>query len=1040
MNATASNHHITLAIDRRCHEQPDNPCIHWHGQTLSYDQVRRRTNRLGRLLRTTDPAGTVGVCTARGEQTLIAVLGVLKADATLVPVDSGHPPERLEFIRRQADIRRWVVSAERLPELCAKLALNAADMVVLEPGGIAAVPASEPAERAEADLHPVGGLDATAYIIYTSGSTGQPKGVCIPHRALYRSIVDGVPAIRMIGADRCAQLATLSFDAAVWEHLAPLYCGAMLFSVPPELLTTPQGFIDFIAAHCISWTYLPPALFAQWLACCDSASERDRFSMALSSLRCILFAGETLPPALVRAWQAFMGTRVTLMNFYGPTETTVLVCGHVIDYLLSEDCTAVPIGRPFGDNRIYLLDADLHPCRPGEIGTLYIGGPQVAQGYLGPAELTERAFIPDPSEPGGRLYNSRDLAWMNPDGELIFAGRADHQVKVRGKRIELEEIEKRLLAQPAVTGAVAFVYEEDDGVKRLVAVVAGTADEPASLRAYLAATLPDYMVPHELVLTAALPLNSNGKLDRQVVREHYAAQRAQQGRARAAAAAVEADPIARLWLEVLGRAPAADSDHFFDLGGDSLLLFRALLLAGQCGYVVLDQAALLADNTLAGWRRQLQYRPATVIPMTPPPPLLYPLAPMQREMFLLTEHDPGCNLYQIQFAFTVAPLDSAILEQAFRAVIRHHPILRTVFQAGPDGLQNRQLEPAVAANFTLGRVWLAGLQHPTQVLNDWLAEEHRQPFAIDTFPLVRANHVHVAGQQYVVITFFHPLLDGWSFSHWVLQVCRAYTALAAGQPLELLPLRSHFADYVQWLASLRNSLAYEREQAYWRAELQQPLPLITLEPDQPVVTGLTRRAFYIESEVELSDRLQALARRHRVTLHRLLLTAYFMLFQQLTGRCELLIGNTVAGRPLDLADADQILGCFINILPIRIADAAQSFEILLAAVAAKVEAALAHNRWPNELHVQNLLAEEKRTGLCWRVIFALDNFPEAFDGGLLRWPPYSWNAIEPFDIALSIIHLHGRLYYYWNYRSDRYTETMLRELSERYLTILRVLA
>ncbi|MGP1685263.1 MAG: condensation domain-containing protein, partial [Giesbergeria sp.] len=367
-----------------------------------------------------------------------------------------------------------------------------------------------------------------------------------------------------------------------------------------------------------------------------------------------------------------------------------------------------------------------------------------------------------------------------------------------------------------------------------------------------------------------------------------------------------------------------------------------------------------------------------------------------------------------------------------------HGILRTVFASSADSLQNNELPESVADQFELGIVRLEVAAGQDNNLRIWMDKDHAITFDPGSFPLLRASIIASGHRHYLAITFFHQLLDGWSFSNLVLQVCSAYRALVGGLPVRLPAPHTGFADYVAHVARCQASAQAQDERAYWHQVLRPPLPLVDLPADR-ISCELERCAFHLETTPELATRVKAYAKSRQVTLHKVLLAAYFAVFHGLTNRRELMIGNTVAGRPADMLDADQVLGCFINILPIRIRDSSAPFDQLLDEVASTIDAALAHNRLPNEWHVAQLLPHEKASGMDWRVIFALDNFPEDFESELIHWPPYSWNAIEPFAIALSVIDLRGKLYCYWNYRSDLFNEVSVRDIAQRYLAFLETL-
>lgn len=1025
-NKPANVNQLFSSINTQAILQPEKIAIAFGGRILTYDQLRCGANRIARILKQMDAStgDKIGCCVERGGGSLLAILGIFKSGATLIPIDETHPKDRLISIFTQSNISILVSDRTSWPQLREKVNNLSFQLLLLDNANFVDVND----EDFIANFDP----EDIAYIIYTSGSTGKPKGVQISHRALNRSVMDGATVIKMSKKDICAQLAELTFDASIWEHLAPLSRGASIVCVPRNVMVTPQTWNRFISEQGITWTYLPPAFFAQWISHLREKQNDEEIRNTLVNLRCILFAGESLPADLVRQWQAIMNTRVTLMNFYGPTETTVLVCGHVVDYKVADDEDTISMGRPFGQNRMILLNEQLQPCALGEVGGLYIGGPQLASGYVLDPALTAKSFIPDPSTPGAILYDSGDLAFINEKGEFVFVGRRDHQVKLRGKRIELEEVERYLNCLDEISAALTFI--DDTGqVKRLVACVVAVGDpEPGYLKKHLGKLVPDYMIPHEIVVLSELPVNPNGKIDRNAVKSQYYFNRTHH----AMKPDVESKDILEcIWQQVLACKNFGNQDHFFDIGGDSLLLFRALSLARRHGYEILDVAKVLANNTLSGWRHYLRYTGKTYTSCkNVKDPSIYPLSPMQREMMVLSEAFLGRNLYHIQFVFESEALETDILEQAIRHVIRCHPIARTVFRYVDGVMQNVELEESVAESFSLEVVNLSEYAGDPE-LYVWMQEEHMITFDKEVFPLIRAAYIITSDGNYLALTFFHPIFDGWTFSLFVLQVCRTYGHLFRGVSVPDFRLQGRFSDYVRWIDSRTSLKITQDEDAYWRKELQRPLPIVELKP-QHNNEGLTRNSFYLEADKSLTASVKNYAGQKGKTLHKVLLAVYFQLFHEITRQDEILIGNTVMGRPLEIDDADQVLGCFINILPIRLKNVDSSFDELLINVAEKMDKALAHSSIANEWHVQNIFKEEKKLGMCWRVIFALDNFPEYFDNNLLHWPPFSWNAIEPFEIALSIIDLNGHFYCYWNYRSDLYKESFLRELGNRYLELL----
>lgn len=993
-------------LRERCRPWRNREALRCGGQSWTYGEILDAAELLAGRLQTMGlpRGGHVACLVERGPSALVAFLGILQSGGVLLPLDGGAPDTRIAEILSQACVRFGVVAPAQRQRM---------ETLGGTPGGwLTLEGAGAPAEGSLPGPREPLSVDEVAYTLFTSGSTGRPKGVQISHGALLHSVVEGTPAIHMREGDCVAQLAPLAFDAAVWEHLAPLYAGATLVPIPVEALASPADFIALVARERITWSYLPPALFAEWVRWVEQA-EAEKVCEALGSLKVLLFAGDVLTASLVHRWQAVLGTQTTLMNFYGPTETTVLVCGYVISGHWPEDRDTIPLGRPFGSNRILVLDDQLCPCPPGVVGDLFIGGPQLAIGYLGLPERTAEAFLVDPFRVGGRLYASRDRGYFDDEGELFFAGRRDRQVKIRGKRIELEEVEAHLLKLPGVEQAAVLVVQHNDD-KRLIAFVTGESLEGLVLRHALARLVPEYMVPHRILLLDALPLGNAGKVDRQRL-EGLIPEEAPQTEG--------GDELASIWAKVLGHVPPSDKAGFMDEGGDSLLLLRALMMAQKAGYRCTDLMAIHRDNTLAGWRRHLQWE--AEVAMVVSRPSVFPLAPIQREMYALRACHPGRQLYSIQFVFDAAQLDVPLLEKAFQAVIRHHPMLRCV----REGDSQRVLDPETAAGFQVEQLRIGDLE-------EWKKADHLRTFEPTRFPLFRAAWLEgETGTFYLGVTFFHPIMDGWSFSYLILQTCSAYRDLVAGREPALPERRSEYSDYVAQIDALTDAPALVEERRWWEERLAEPFPLARLL-HHGSGGALLREAFWCSVPRTTSDAVRRRASEWGVTLHRVLLAAYFRMIHKITGQRELLLGNTVAGRPWDLPDIDQVVGCTIDVQPVRVADAGAAFPDLLAAVGDDLDALAAHTRLPASHHLWRLSAANVADGFCWKVIFALDNFPESFDIQELAWPPRSWNPIEPFEVALSVVDLDGLLTCYWNYRVDMVSEDEARSLAQAYLEVL----
>lgn len=528
--------------------------LQYPGGTLSYAQLNERANEVARILhglgiREETP---VAICAEPSAEWVIGLLGILKAGGTYVPLDPSYPVERLRLIL--SDTRAAVLLTQK--HLQPALPSTPAAVVCLD--ALPPVPAIA--------LPAPGSPDLLAYIVYTSGSSGQPKGVSIPHRAVVR-LVCNTDYAQLGPDDRVAQASNASFDAATFEVWGALLNGATLVGVPREVSLAPKEFAAFLIRERVTTLFLTTALFNQMADHCPGAFRH---------LRHLLFGGEAVDPKRVRAVRQH-APPARLLHVYGPTESTTFASWHLVTDVPA-DAPTVPIGRPIANTRIYLLDRWLQPVPVGVAGQIYIGGPGLARGYLNQPELTAEKFVPNPFEPGGRLYKTGDLARFRPDGHLEFIGRADGQVKIRGFRVEPGEIECALAAHPAVGQTIVLAREDDRSVGRqLVAYLtlkSGNAGQAlAGIRQYLKEKLPSYMVPAHLVLLPRMPLNANGKVDRNALPPLQGNRLESAPRLHPPRNPTE-EKLVALWKEVLGLDDVGVRDNFFDLGGHSLLAVR----------------------------------------------------------------------------------------------------------------------------------------------------------------------------------------------------------------------------------------------------------------------------------------------------------------------------------------------------------------------------------------------------------------------------------------------------------------------------------
>ena len=929
-------------IARQAERHPESIALSFEDTTLSYAELDARANRLAHRLRDAGvgPEARVGLAMARSPELIVALLAILKAGGAYVPMDPAYPADRLAFLAKDSGIR-WLLTQSQLQSQLPEtpgVAVWSVDTLDLR---------SEPSHAPQVAVRP----DHLAYIIYTSGSTGQPKGAQLTHQHVARLLTATRPWFQFGPHDVWTLFHSYAFDFSVWEIFGALCHGGRLVIVPHVVSRAPDEFLALLARERVTVLNQTPSAFRQLMQADGLYGDAGR---ALA-LRWVVFGGEALEPESLRPWFDHFGEqRPQLINMYGITETTVHVTWRPIGLadLPSPGMVArSPIGRRIPDLGLYVLDAQLCPVLPGAAGELYVSGAGLARGYLHRGGLSAERFIADPfGAAGGRLYRTGDLARWHADGQIDYLGRIDHQVKVRGFRIELGEIEARLLAQPGVREAVVLARPSAGGT-RLVAYVTGHAGhveglDAVTLKAGLAQTLPDHMIPPAILRLDALPLTAHGKVDRRALPGP-----AQSDDAGAGTVTPDDAPqgeaehaVADAWRALLAVSRVGRHDNFFEAGGDSILSLQIVAHLRRQGWRVsprqvfeqqtvatlaavmvragdgVQQAAARIDAQTLDRRQTLRdHLPDTLA--TELAALqgwtdalvedVFPLSPMQEGMLFHGLASPGTGLYVNQLSVEVQGLHAERFAEAWRTLVQRHATLRTAF------------------------LWRDGMARPLQVvlreaqapiaLLDWrgldAAEQHaqlgafaeaqvRQGLDVAAAPLSRLALIQLGKQRHQLVwTFHHLLLDGWAQSRLIGEWLQAY----GGEPLA--DAGPGYGRYVRWLA-VQDAAA---PQSFWTQALA-PIdgPTLLADASRPDPSRHGFEQIYTRLDAGQTAHLRAFAQAERVTLNTVVQAAWALLLQRHTGRDDVVFGATVAGRPDSLPGAQDILGLFINTIPVPV--------------------------------------------------------------------------------------------------------------------------
>ena len=1014
---------------------PDAAAVAFRDRTLTYRELNRRADRLARRLRRlgVGPDVLVGICMERCLELVVGLLGILKAGGAYLPLDPGYPVERLAFMLADSAAPVLLTQAHLRPALPA----NDAHVLCLDEN------ASTPAPEPEANLPSGAAPDSLAYVLYTSGSTGRPKGVIIPHRAIQNHMRWMAAAFPLTARDVVLQKTPLSFDASVWEFWAPLHAGARLVLAEPDGHRDPAYLARALAEHAITRLQLVPSQLRLLL--------EEPGLAGCAALRHVFCGGEALPPDLVARFVERLPW-AALHNLYGPTEVAIdAAC-----WTCTRDETqrTVPIGRPIANTEIYLLDAHGQPVPIGVPGELHIGGAGLARGYLNQPELTAEKFIPHPFQAaaGARLYKTGDLARYRADGALEFLGRADTQVKLRGFRIELGEIETALAAHQAVREAVVAVREDAPGDQRLVAYVVPAGAEtptPAALRAFLQATLPDYMLPSAVVTLPALPLTPSGKVDRRALPAPDLGE--PEGGASLAPRTPVEEVLAGIWADVLGRERVGVADNFFELGGHSLLATRVMARVCDLFQVEMPLRRLFETPTVAGLAKGIEItRRAAQGPSAPPirpvprgGPL--PLSFAQQRLWFLGQLEPDSPVYNIPWAVRLAgPLDDAALHQALDAIVARHEALRTTVVA-PDGMPVQVIGAPRPVNLSTVdlRAWPDADREAE--LQRRLREEARRPFILGRDLMVRAALFRLGEGDHVLLLVMHHIAsDGWSMGGFFRELTALYAALARGRPPALPELPIQYADYAVWQREWLQGEELETQLAYWRRQLAGNPPALELPTDRPrpsvqSLAGARRRVVLPRP---LADALAALSRREGATLFMTLLAAFAALLHRYTGQDDIVVGSPIAGRTR--TETEGLIGFFVNTLVLRNdLSGDPTFRELLGRVREGALGAYEHQDVPFERLVEELRPERSlgRSAL-FQVLFALQNAPVApLDLPGLRVQPLELDSgTAKFDLSLQMMAAAEGLRAVLEYNTDLFDAATVTRLLEQLRTLLEGIA
>ena len=1023
----------TFADDQCLHElianfarsQPDLLAVNDGEQQLTYAQLDDQANQLAHYLRQEGltAVSPVGICMDRSVQMIVAVLAVLKAGGAYVPIDPTLPAQRLDFIVRDAQLP-FVLVQQQIAGLGDK------QLVCWEEDGHALF-----TDMPTTSLDLPSEVTQPAYMIYTSGSTGQPKGVLCHHRGVLNLLAEFNGRSPLPAQTNHSLWTNITFDVSVYEIFSALTTGGTLHIVPAELRARTNDVLQWLQQKEISSTYLPPFMLA------DMAEWLEQPTHSLNLERLLVGVEPILETTLARI-QAEI-PNVKILNGYGPTEATVCVTLEEFS-TKTPQAKPLPIGRPMQNTQIYLLNNRMQPVPIGVAGELYIGGVGLAHGYWQRPDLTERAFLPNPFIASERIYKTGDLARYLPDGRIEFLGRADFQVKVRGYRVELGEIETAVLQHPSVKQTVITTDKDSIGNRYIIAYIVPHADgaiDDAELRQFLLTKLPDYMVPSIFIPLAALPLTRSDKVDRKALPAPAASWSTNSF---VAPQTPIEELVAATFTAVLQVENVGRNSSFLQLGGHSLLATQLVSRLNNALNVEIPLSLVFTHPKLCDFAQaieQLQTDETTIPKLswlqadkTQPLPLSF----AQQRLWFLQQLEPQDTSYNIPLALQLdGHLDTAVLEKSLNEIVRRHDSLRTIFP-------HTESEPIQTvlpyAPFTLNVVDLTSEADVETAVSQHTTREAQTPFDL-TQSALRISLLRLEQTTHLLLfTTHHIISDGWSHAVFAQELSTLYQAFLENQPSPLPELTHQYADYAlsqrQWLqGDVLNNLS-----DYWRNKLEATPAQLELPTDfsRPRVQTHNGGQLSMPLSPTLSQSLRVLCQDEGTTLFMGMLATFKLLLHRLSQQNDIVVGAPIANR--NQLATEQMIGFFINTLVLRTQlDPSLSFTELLTAVRETTLDAYAHQDLPFEKLVELLQPERNLSQTpFFQVFFNMVNVPEAktqlADVKMTQRP---WVDVSAkFDLTLYVSETTDQINLELVYNSDLFTAERMSIWLAQYVGLL----
>lgn len=993
---------------------PEATAIVFEGKKVSYAALSNEVNAVMAQLsdREIEKGDKVVICfNSHLEKAIAGILGILKIGAVYVPVDSDYPAERINFIIQDTKAKVAITNSND----SAIFKNTAIDLIVLDELEVIQNVSGITYKKAEI-------LD-NAYIIYTSGSTGNPKGVLVSHKNINDYVFGLSSKIQLAKNDSFGLMSTIATDLGNTVLFGSLLTGKTLHLFSKDSLRDVNYIEEYFDNNSIDCIKIVPSYW-------KSLNIKGQ-----SPNKMIIFGGEELTVDVVEKIKSEK-PEITIVNHYGPTETTIGKLIHVVD--LDNSYVRIPIGRPFSNTSLFVVDKNFLLCPIGVEGELVIGGDGVSNGYLNNLKLTEEQFVADTllNKTNSKLYKTGDKVVQCPNGNIEYIGRFDDQVKIRGHRIELGEIGRKLSLIPGISQSIVVVKQKNEEKTLVAYYVSETHLDKKEIQFHLSTVLPEYMVPSYYVELESLPLTSNGKInkkalpnisDQDIIRKEYVAPRNK-----------TEEKLAQIWQEILKVDTIGITDNFFNLGGHSLLVVRIINQIKKELGLNISVKTFFENPTIDALSEQLKDKKAeSYFIEKVMESESYPVTASQYKFWLISQFEDASLAYNMLTVFRLeGDLVIPKFKESFTFLMDRHESLRTSFKLNEEEELRQFITPTEDLDFSINYTDLSLNESTEEDVAAYVLKENAVRFDLEKAPLVRASLIKVAEGKFVFFISMHHIIgDGWSSELLVGEVVSIYNSFVQDRKVELPELRIQYKDYAAWLNAEVQKEGYKISEQYWLNQFSGTLPTIELPgaKKRPLLKTYNGDNLGYQFSEIFSERLNEFSNQHNVSLFMVLTAGINTLLSRYTGQDDIIVGTPVAGR--EHPDLENQIGLYLNTLALRTKiNKEYNFLELLDHEKNVILGAYEHQVYPFDELIDKLhLKRDTSKSLLFDILVVLHNqtklnkFEEEKLVDLYIAPYESSRKTSQFDLSFRFSD-NEALYLEINYNTDIYDKSFIEKI------------